>query len=85
MRVTKSPAASESREHRHCIREQPLPSSPVQLPSAEGKSIPALTQHWSDQKKKGSAASASMDGCPMPPFQIKNSRSTRGLAEWKGI
>ena len=79
MRVTKSPAAPESREHRHCIRERLLPSSPVQLPSAEGKSIRALTQHWSDQKKKGSAASASMDGCPMPPLQI------RGLAEWKGI
>lgn len=77
MCVTKSHGAQESREHGHCIREQLLPSSAIQLPLAEGKSIPEVTQHWAEQAKKSSTASVSVDGCLMPLLQIKNSRSTR--------
>lgn len=82
MCVTKSPAAP--REQGARALHQGV-TSPFRLPSAKGKSIPALTQHWADPRKKGSAASARMDGCHVPSLQIKDSRSTRGLADRKGI
>lgn len=49
-------AAQESREHENCTRQRPLPSSPVQLPSAKGKSIPAVRQRWADWREQGSTA-----------------------------
>lgn len=49
-------AAQESREHGNCTRQRPLPSSPVRLPSAKGKSIPTVTQRWADQREQGSTA-----------------------------